>query len=398
MSENCELLREGRLCPSKSEKVQIEVYGRAIDIERRADGKFVKPDILRRFGGWNVALKPAAEDWWVAMKPLEGTFAQNALKWGVAGLNIDGCRVGTDTITQRRNSGGCKFARKYDGHGENLPVNGEVTQTTGRWPPNLVLSHSEGCVRTGKRRVATGTAVKRRGVSSNGVTGWGQWPPGTPDCGYADADGMEEVDDWECTPECAVRLLGEQSGELKSGQVKPGYKRGAHREVPTYGEVVPGSQMTGFGDSGTAARFYPQFEGERMFYCPKASRREREMGLEGLPRQKVNKMRSFGDQTDFDCPDGAHRVGDKGSAMMRNTHATVKPLALMRWLVRLCKTPTGGVVLDPFMGSGTTGCACAYEGRPFIGIELEPEYMEIAELRIAAAQADKPKQMSLLDD
>jgi len=50
------------------------------------------------------------------------------------------------------------------------------------------------------------------------------------------------------------------------------------------------------------------------------------------------------------------------------------------------------------MGSGTTGMACAYEGRPFIGIELEPEYLEIAELRIAAAQADKPKQMSLLDD
>jgi site-specific DNA-methyltransferase (adenine-specific) len=55
----------------------------------------------------------------------------------------------------------------------------------------------------------------------------------------------------------------------------------------------------------------------------------------------------------------------------------------MRYLVRLTKTPTGGVVLDPFMGSGSTGCACALEGRDFIGIEKEPDYYEIAEKRIA---------------
>ena len=68
---------------------------------------------------------------------------------------------------------------------------------------------------------------------------------------------------------------------------------------------------------------------------------------------------------------------------MQNAHPTVKPLALMRYLVRLTKTPTGGVVLDPFMGSGTTGIACVLEGREFIGIEREPEYVEIAEKRIA---------------
>ena len=91
-------------------------------------------------------------------------------------------------------------------------------------------------------------------------------------------------------------------------------------------------------DSGSAARF---------FYCAKASRSERNAGLEN------------------------------------NGHPTVKPIALMRYLVRLTKTPTGGVVLDPFMGSGTTGCACALEGREFIGIEKEAEYVEIAKKRIA---------------
>ena len=67
----------------------------------------------------------------------------------------------------------------------------------------------------------------------------------------------------------------------------------------------------------------------------------------------------------------------------QNHHPTVKPIELMRYLVRLTKTPTGGVVLDPFMGSGTTGIACELEVREFIGIEREPEYVEIAEKRIA---------------
>ena len=91
--------------------------------------------------------------------------------------------------------------------------------------------------------------------------------------------------------------------------------------------------------SGSASRF---------FYCAKASRSERNAGLEGT-----------------------------------NHHPTIKPIELMRYLVRLTKTPTGGVVLDPFTGSGTTGIACVLEGREFIGIEREAEYVEIAEKRIA---------------
>jgi len=72
--------------------------------------------------------------------------------------------------------------------------------------------------------------------------------------------------------------------------------------------------------------------------------------------------------------------------MTQNNHPTVKPLALMRYLARLTKTPTGGVVLDPFMGSGTTGIAAVLEGRNFIGIEIDPTYFAIAERRIKEAQ------------
>ena len=70
------------------------------------------------------------------------------------------------------------------------------------------------------------------------------------------------------------------------------------------------------------------------------------------------------------------------SAPQRNSHPTVKPLDLMRYLCKLTRTPTGGVVLDPFMGSGTTGIACILEHRDFIGIEISEEYMEIAKRRI----------------
>ena len=73
---------------------------------------------------------------------------------------------------------------------------------------------------------------------------------------------------------------------------------------------------------------------------------------------------------------------------VRNTHKTVKPISLMVWLCNLTRTPTGGVVLDPFMGSGTTGIACVKTGREFIGIEINPEYIEIAKRRIACAQEE----------
>ena len=83
---------------------------------------------------------------------------------------------------------------------------------------------------------------------------------------------------------------------------------------------------------------------------------------------------------------------------VENGHPTVKPVALLEYLARLTKTPTGGTVLDPFMGSGTTGIACVNEGRAFIGIEIDSEYMEIARRRIAYAQerAKEAQQLELL--
>lgn len=117
----------------------------------------------------------------------------------------------------------------------------------------------------------------------------------------------------------------------------------------------------------------------RFLYTPKASRSERDGGCESLPRRAL------------DLFPKAQREGKK-PAQARNPHPTVKPLALMRWLVRLL-CPPGGLVLDPTVGSGTTGAAAVLEGRRFLGIELEPAYMEIAAERIAhhsQRSADRP--------
>lgn len=108
----------------------------------------------------------------------------------------------------------------------------------------------------------------------------------------------------------------------------------------------------------------------RFLYCPKVSRAERDAGCEQLAERH------------FDLLPNAPGKGPRRCAPARNPHPTVKPLELMRWLVRLL-CPPGGLVLDPTVGSGTTGAAAVLEGRRFVGIELEPAYVEIAAARIA---------------
>ena len=104
----------------------------------------------------------------------------------------------------------------------------------------------------------------------------------------------------------------------------------------------------------------------RFLYCPKPSRAEREAGCEGLPAEVL---------------DFFPAAGPRADSRTRNPHPTLKPIELMRWLVRLV-CPAGGLVLDPFMGSGTTGIAAALERRRFCGIEAEERYVEIARARI----------------
>ena len=144
-------------------------------------------------------------------------------------------------------------------------------------------------------------------------------------------------------------------------------KRGT-REGDAWGMADQAGELRDAG-TGSAARF---------FYCAKASRKDRNDGCESMPKKPLNW--SSGEQS----PGTFQSEGTDRSA--HNAHPTVKPTDLMRYLCRLV-TPPGGTILDPFMGSGSTGRGAVLEGFRFIGCELNPEYLELAKARIAAAKA-----------
>jgi DNA modification methylase len=396
------------------------------------DARLTAPatDAAKQWAGWGTALKPAAEIWWLARKPLAGTVAQTVARYGTGGLNIEKCRVSGDglhPVTQGLST------RSYGGGAGLRNEPGAYEVPSGRWPANVVLSHSD----------------------CNGT----------------------------CAPDCAVRLLDEQSGERRSPQH---YERGTNARGPLFG--IEGGKAPGYGDTGGASRF---------MYCAKASKAERweylscdceapifpawvnavqsrngqtastsrgratsgatltdgsaspmspsgsastgasPLGSKSITSTETSRTTDWttsassvppstsasipdascaataggsraasaassspSDPTTGTSPQTATRsmgvavpatslrssepsnCGNCGKPLQRAGHPTVKPLALMRWLCRLV-TPPGGTILDPFCGSGSTGCAAALEGFRFLGIEREAEYVAIAERRIA---------------
>jgi site-specific DNA-methyltransferase (adenine-specific) len=265
-----------------------------------------------------------------------------ARKGPVSELNIDECRIAGDEDGSRnrppsRLGSGRTYAQDEWTH--NVVVERQDTTGKGRWPANVMLTHHADCQLVGTRWVRK-------------------------DHGDGDADGMETIPAWLCHLDCPVRLLDEQSG--RRGDLVGGVGVGGHIG---YRGGAAGIVRTGFNDTGGASRF---------FYVAKASRAERNAGLGDLPLRPSGTMEDDG----YDWSREVERGRKPRDTRNQNHHPTVKPVDLMRHLVRLI-TPTDGVVLDPFMGSGTTGVACVLEARRFIGCELDPEYAEIARRRIA---------------
>jgi len=129
----------------------------------------------------------------------------------------------------------------------------------------------------------------------------------------------------------------------------------------------------------------------RFFYCAKASKADRDAGLDGSHSKQMDESRKQGNP-------GGDNPRNRGVQERTNFHPTVKPTDLMRYLCRLV-TPPNGIVLDPFNGSGSTGCAAVLEGFQYIGIEREAEYIAISEKRIQARSKqvqEQPKQLTLL--
>lgn len=316
----------------------------------------------QRFAGYGTGLKPSIEEWVLAMKPLDGTFAENALKHGIAGLNIDGGKIGAEI---RHNSS----ASRNDIYGQFKGQENEGRQTRGRYPSNLLLSHHPECRETGVKKIKNPSgSVSGNEPSNPALNVYGQYGRKAFDK-HSDKDGIETVEAWECVEGCPVRILDEQSGRSKNGV--GGSKRESGRAMSPNGrdkrQVIDAGKSFGYGDSGGASRF---------FYTAKASRTERELGLKGhIPCVKCGSL-----DTDWHLDEKGEKV-----KCVRNPHPTVKPQAIIDYLVKLTQTPDGETVLDPFMGTGKTGIACVNMGRKFIGIENEPKYVEISKWAIEAA-------------
>lgn len=164
-----------------------------------------------------------------------------------------------------------------------------------------------------------------------------------------------------------------------AGAAAPVTKRNGDKFRNTYGAFkgdIDEQGSTFRGDKGSAARF---------FYCAKTSKKDRDEGLDGFADVQASglPMRSKDGERGGQGIDG---TSTDRTTVRKNNHPTVKPTELMRYLCRLV-TPPGGIVLDPFTGSGSTGKAALLEGFRFIGCELSPDYVAIARARLSHADA-----------
>lgn len=266
------------------------------------------------WNGWGTALKPAHEDWILLRKPLEGTVAQNVLKWGVGGINIDGCRVEYQSESDKSNatpqgqctakSGALAGGTQHNGRRSIF----ERPEQKGRFPANLIH------------------------------------------------DGSDEV-----------LALFPQSRGMSGGGAKDTNKNPDWVVQPFNRQLVRDEWIR--CDSGSAARF---------FYCAKPSKSERNIGCENLPLKTAGECT---DRVEGSAGLNSPRAGAGRTSGSQNDHPTVKSISLMRYLCKLI-TPPGGVVLDPFGGSGSTGIAAYLEGFQCIMIDKEPHFCEIAEARM----------------
>jgi site-specific DNA-methyltransferase (adenine-specific) len=249
------------------------------------------------------------------------------------------------------------------------PLAGTVAQN--------VLAHGTGALNIDGSRIATDETITATRNIALGSSGSGVY-------GAASVPGVYEQQPagrWPANvilDEEAAALLDAETGELISNSTGPSFHRSPDGDRGVYGQFKGQLEVQGWeGSRGGPSRF---------FYCAKASRAEREAGLEHL----VPVRRSDGREKDIDNP--RLRTSER-----RNDHPTVKPIALMRWLVRLV-TPPGGAVLDPFMGSGSTLVAATLEGFAGIGIDLDAHYCEIARARVAhwAAEAARAPRQAVL--
>jgi len=285
-------------------------------------------DLARKWKGYKsvTGLKPAFECVLMVNKPFsEKTIVDNVLKWGTGAINVDACRIPYEKPYKPQKRGSLNSStpeRKY-GYKELVEIGSEK----GRFPANLLVSDNDigKITRSHKRKTVNPT----KGGTIFGL-GPGEYAHQTEYDDEGDFSRFFSLDAW--WREWVKKLPKE------------------------------------------ARKTFP------FLIVPKASKSERDKGLEKMPYVESGSLKGS---------DDGSLIGERGRRkegkppLRKNFHPTVKPVKLMAYLIEL-GCPPGGVVLDPFVGSGTTCMAAKMLGRKYIGIEINSEYVEIARARVAA--------------
>jgi DNA modification methylase len=310
-------------------KINTEQNYRPSDYYEDKDGEFdiTQPssDLAKQWQGWKAVsgLKPALEVIFMVQKPMtEKTIVDNVLRWGTGGINIDACRI---------------------------PLEGDV------W--NRSTQH--------KHDMRSGNYVNRENRKEYVVP-----PQESNILGRFPANLLVSDD----------MLNDGKITNSPSGEVNRKPRAGVVFNAESCGFDSTKCIDSGFGDSGSASRYFDLDAWARhhgILQVAKASTGERDSGIEGdvnIPKSKFNLNNGEKDER-FD--------GGKLNPRI-NIHPTVKPIKLMAYLIEL-GCPPDGIILDPFVGSGTTCIAGKILGRKYIGIELDKEYSILAQKRVDSA-------------
>lgn len=381
--------------------------------------------------GWGVALKPALEPITVARKPLEGTVVNNVLKYGTGAMNIDGCRVGSFVNTTP--SGANRRNAKLQELGYR-PGNYEQESKTpdlksGRYPANFIHDGSDEVIRLfpySKDGVAVGRNKRQGEASGNKV--YGKRNVDTKDVSYGGSGSAARFFK-ECSHDGETdwlqNILPKSANTARKGLSLPELADAFVQSIAPRLERLEDKVL-----SVVKAHSIRVTEKESKKLLMIAMRTIQSLGLRCLPDLQPEKLTQSNNDVKtviaekqtgtttitvslsksdgsvasvtFSITQSKKAHGDQGYVNRLyycakankkdredgNNHPTVKPTDLMRYLVRLV-TRRGGIVCDPFMGSGTTGKACVAEGMVFYGIEKEKPYFRISVKRVRSARERK---------
>ena len=380
--------------------------------------------------GWGTALKPAWEPIIVARKPLAGTVAANVLRYGTGGINIDACRIelSEDDPNHRPTpSLSNRGANSMFGSGGHT---GDTLTALGRWPANLIHDGSEEAV-AGFPQAGGGFGVSGGDPDGKGIYGK-RFPRGNmATVGYGDSgsaarffycakaskadreSGLDSIEivtvqcsSWENadhkarlrvdTAQSPPRVIAVSGAPCNDARAWNMLLFGSPSTVPCL--LVNKSTIETATNSTTESRTLNWLVRSNTSGCTAVASCETEHGGSlaesaefGTPSLTITSEWTVSARG-VERVQSPMRLSISGNAGSPADHPTVKPTDLMRYLCRLV-TPPNGIVIDPFMGSGSTGKAATLEGFHFIGIEREEAYCEIAAKRIQAAERESAERL-----